>query len=289
MVQRERRGAEGNALRLLPLHVAMEYFLLLHFGGPDIAYGDYSRRAVRYGIGPRSEWAWKGSSLPGFEEALRVFEVREGQVGVLVFVADAFTSAFVTPHPDDYRALHRTLLSDFYGDLIWHYAVQYREVASVRAPLDASRVSSLADLRAEVARARGEWAAFHEMLAMGLLKDRPLRTQKVYEAGPFTLARFMTGGIDPSWENHIGEAIVRRETGEVEYLKTYRLSAEQARRAFLLEALASADWEAAKAAAKLNLTQEQLVLRFEQAELGHVFHGDVRAKAQKWRRQLMEG
>jgi hypothetical protein len=50
---------------------------------------------------------------------LRVFEIHEGQCGVLVFVADHLASAFVVPHPEDYRLLHRTLIEDFYGELIF--------------------------------------------------------------------------------------------------------------------------------------------------------------------------
>ncbi|MEH2056818.1 MAG: hypothetical protein V7K97_11825 [Nostoc sp.] len=42
------------------------------------------------------------------------------------------------------------------------------------------------------------------------------------------LQRFITD-LNPNEENHIGEAIIR-ENGELEYLKTYRLSGMQTRR-----------------------------------------------------------
>lgn len=52
---------------------------------------------------------------------MRLFEIHENKVGMLVFVAATFASAFVLPHSDDYAVLHRTLLTDFYGELIWQY------------------------------------------------------------------------------------------------------------------------------------------------------------------------
>jgi hypothetical protein len=106
MIKRE----GDHRLRLLPLHLAMEGFLALHFGGPDIAWAEYSRRAIRSGLSPRSEWAVPGAAIPGLGEALRVFEIHEAQVGVLVCIADALASAFVVPHPDDFRALFPSLL-----------------------------------------------------------------------------------------------------------------------------------------------------------------------------------
>src|SRR5262249_2163865 len=117
MVKRE----DGRQLRLLPLHLAMEGFLALHFGGAATAWPEHSRRAMRRGLSPRMERSMPGSAIAGLEDALRVFEIHEGQTGVLLFVADALASAFVVPHPDDYRALHRSLLEDFFGELLYHY------------------------------------------------------------------------------------------------------------------------------------------------------------------------
>ncbi|HEY6726605.1 MAG TPA: hypothetical protein VI197_21370, partial [Polyangiaceae bacterium] len=238
VAHRMARREDKNRLRLLPLHLAMEGFLALHFGGPEVAWSEYSRHALSKGLDPRGETAVPGSWIPGLEDALRIFEIHEGQVGVLLFVADALASAFVVPHPDDYGALHRTLLEDFYGTLLVHYGL-HATTAPMAAVIDETRVSSIGDLRRELASMRSEWTSFHERMAAGLV-GRDLHSERVYRAGPFQLQRFATA-LERSAENHIGEAIVR-DSGELEYLKTFRLSAAQTRRAFLLSQLASQHW-----------------------------------------------
>ena len=51
MVKRE----SDRTLRFLPQHLAMEGFLMLYFGGPEIAWSEYSRQALRDGLDPRYE------------------------------------------------------------------------------------------------------------------------------------------------------------------------------------------------------------------------------------------
>lgn len=263
---------DGRQLRFLPLHLAMEGLLALHFGGPTVQWGYFSRQAISKGMSPRVESGVAGWALEGFDEALRVFEIHEGQVGVLVFVADALAAAFVTPHPDDYRALHDTLLQDFFGDLIWQYAVMYPSLPPCDFPADPASVRSLADLRAAVGVMREEWAAFGRAATIGLL-DVPVTAEKVYEAGPFRLERFI-GSLDPSRENHIGERIVAPD-GSLQYLKTFRLSASQTRRAYLLKQLADHDWSVESIAKKLNVTASDIFLQYERSGYGWLFHQHV--------------
>ena len=91
----------------------------------------------------------------GLEDALRVFEIHPGQCGVLVYAADALAAAFVVPHPDDYRALHPTLIQDLYGELIYHYAPARMPVPRLAARASTTRRSrSLADLRPQARRGR---------------------------------------------------------------------------------------------------------------------------------------
>lgn len=135
VAHRMARREDKNRLRLLPLHLAMEGFLALHFGGPDVAWSEYSRRALSTGLDPRWEDAVPGSWISNLDDALRVFEIHDRQVGVLLFVADALASAFVVPHPDDYGALHRTLLEDFYGTLLFHYGL-YATTSRMEASID---------------------------------------------------------------------------------------------------------------------------------------------------------
>lgn len=279
MAKREAR----NQLRFLPMHLAMEGFLSLYFSGPEIAWSEYSRQALRRGLDPRWEEVYGGAEIAGFDDALRTFEIHEDQVGVLVFVAEALASAFVTPHPGDYRALHRTLLQDFYGELIYQYGLLYTETVRMEATVDAAQVHSLADLRAALGRVRADWADFQGFLAGNLL-GRAVQAERLYQAGPFTLQRFVTD-LDPTQENHIGEAIVR-EDGQLEYLKTFRLSAAQTRRAYLLRQLAEADWHLETAAGNLRMTPEELILRLEKAGFGYLLMQHVRDAARKKRGDL---
>jgi hypothetical protein len=273
MVRREDR----HQLRFLPLHTAMEGFLALHFGGPEIAWHEYSREALSRGLSPRMEQSVPGWANAAFAEALRVFEIHERQVGVLIFRADMLLSAFVVAHPDDYRGLHRPLLQDFYGELLLQYGF-LEEVAPLGTSMDARRVSSLADLRAEAERLRREWADFASFMAGGLFGVQ-VGAHPVYEAGPFLLERFVTS-LEPSEENHIGELIMR-EDGTVEYLKTYRLSAAQTRRAYLLKQLAAAAWKLDDAAENLRTTREDLVLRLQKAGFGYLLKEEVLHQAMR--------
>ncbi|MCB9569610.1 MAG: hypothetical protein H6710_20745 [Myxococcales bacterium] len=268
MVKREDR----KRLRLLPLHLALEGYLALHFGGPSVAWSEYSREALRRGLSPRIERVHHGAAIAGLADALRLFEIHEGQVGVLLLVGDALAAATVVPHPDDYRALHRTLLEDLYGELLVHYGLYCDELGELQAPIDPASLGSLAALRQAIAGRRESWRELSELLAAGIL-DRPLRWQSVYRAGPFHLRRFI-GALDPSADNHIGEAITRAD-GTLEYLKTFRLSAAQVRRAYLLEQLAAAEWSLDRCAEALEISRAALIQRLRGAGFGYLFKAHV--------------
>ncbi len=55
-------------LRFLPQHLALEGYLALHFGGPEVAWEEWSRRAIAQGLSPRCEAAYVGAEVPGLEE-----------------------------------------------------------------------------------------------------------------------------------------------------------------------------------------------------------------------------
>ncbi len=251
------RRESKDTLRMLPLHLAMEGFLALHYRGPDTTWSDWSRQALSHGLSPRSERVLGARAITGLEEALGHFEIHEGQCGVVLYVADALGSAFVVPHPDDYRALHRTLLLDFYGETLYHYGRLPGRLPDLRQPLG-QEGASLADLRGVLARARADWADIHANLAQGLL-DREIQSERVYSAGPFQLERFLTR-LAPAEENHIGEAI-HREDGELQYLKTFRLSAAQVTRALMLERCAAHGWRLEQVAETLHISKDELVRR----------------------------
>jgi hypothetical protein len=167
---------------------------------------------------------------------------------------------FVVPRAEDYRTLHRTLLLDFYGALIWHYAKMSGAAADLSVRFDESRVDALATLGAELARARLAWAESHRVLLADVL-GRPVHADHVSHVGHFALQRFTTP-IDLEGDGaHIGEAIVDESSGEIAYLKTYRLSDAQSRRAHLLRTLAANDWNLERAAKALRSTRAQLLER----------------------------
>lgn len=268
MVKREAR----DQLRLLPLHLAMEGFLELCFAGPEVRWPEYAESAMRFGLSPRIEWSVGGRALSGLSQALRLFEIHEGQCGVLLYVMDELASAFVVPHPDDYRALHRTLVEDFFGpEILMHCRLPYR-VPVLTVPPQATAVRSLDDLAQALLRCKQEWRDFHALMSDWLL-ERPVDAVGVYRAGPFSLQRFMTE-LDLSGQNHLGEAIVR-EDGTLEYLKTYRLSTAQSERALLLQRLARHQFNLGACAAAMNLSKDRLILRVCAAGFGALFKPEV--------------
>ncbi|MEU7867027.1 hypothetical protein [Dactylosporangium sp. NPDC049140] len=268
--RRMARREDRHRLRFLPLHLALEGYLNLQFGGPPIAWQEWTRAAVTRGLSPRVEEAYRGAAVQGLDDALRVFEVHPGQCGVVVYLADALASAFVVPHPDDYRALHATLLQDFYGELLYHYTQLYPAVPGFDQPVNAARVHTVDDLRAELARVRSEWAAFHNDVMFTVRAQTSLR---VYRMGRFTLSRFLPP-MNPDTDNHIGETITT-EDGTVAYLKTYRLSAAQARRGHLLSRLAEHDWSLDRTAAALGTDRPGLALRLDRAGFGYLLRPDI--------------
>ncbi|MBW8486120.1 ARPP-2 domain-containing protein [Actinomadura parmotrematis] len=278
-----RRGRDR--LRFLPLHLAVEGYLALHFGGPEIVWERLSRRVVAGGLSPRAEQAVLGLQVAGLEDALRIFEIHPGQCGVCVYAADSLASVFIVPHPDDYRALHATLLEDMFGELIYHYALLMPSTGDLSGRIDAAAVRSLADLRAETRRLRAEWADFHdEVMAGGVLTyGGEYRTVQYLEE--FTLGRHLPEFV-PGRENHISESI-SHDDGRIAYFKSFRLSEAQVRRGHLLRTLARNDWHVQAAAADLGQTEAAFGLRLDRAGFGDLLRPDVldlyRAEARRGR------
>jgi hypothetical protein len=272
--RRMARRVAKDRLRFLPLHLAVEGYLALHFGGPEIAWEEWSRRAVANGLSPRSEETYHGLYVRGLEDALGIFEMHPGQCGVMVYVADSLASAFVVPHPDDYRALHATLVEDLFGEQIYQYGLLTLPSDAMKVRIDDRGVRSLKDLRARAAQRQDEWAAFHDETMAGGLFDPDGSHQHVQYLGGFTLDRFL-----PSFatrrENHIGEAIVDGETGRIAYLKSFRLSESQVRRGYLLTRLAANGWHLPSAAAALGTDTAALALRLERAGFAYLLRQDV--------------
>lgn len=268
-----RRRREPTGLRLLPLHLAFEGFLALHFGGPDVAWATWSRRTRTFGLVERHERVTPGRAVGGLADALNLFEIHQNQVGVLLFDAAGLLSAFVAAHPDDYRALHRSLIEDFYGEVLLQSAMP--RVGGVRLDLDGSTVTDLDSLEQAAAGVRRQWEA-QAAIASRVLLDRPVTSEVVYRLSPFRLERFRTG-LDPGAEEHLGEVIVDGH-GRVRYLKTYRLSGAQIRRGALLELLARHGWDLDAVARADNDTRDDVVRRIDNVGLGYLLNPEVLAR-----------
>jgi hypothetical protein len=271
------RREDKNSLRFLPLHLAMESFIALFMKVPQIAWPEYSRRSLREGFGSHTEYAIGGQSIMDLSEAFRVFEIHEQQVGVLLFVGEALASAFILPNPQDYRALHDTLLQDFYGETFYYYGL-YGQAPALQMEIDTNQVNSLADLQTALQQLRRDWAAAHTMMA-GELIDRPIQAERVYQAGPFSLQRFITD-LDRIQTNYIGKAIVD-DRGSLQYLKIYGLSAAQTRRTYLIQQLSAQGWQLENTAIALNTTPSELLKRIEKAGLSYLFSNQLLEQQRK--------
>lgn len=276
------RKRQAGGLRFLPLHLALEGLLALHFAPPRVKWPELSREFLRSGLGFRSEGGIPGVFLPLFEDAMRTFELHRGQVGMLVFVADQLAAAFVVPSADDYAALHRTLLHDLYGELVLRYAMLYPETPFLEVTASFEGTNSIYEMRDQLHAMRREWADFTRNTMLPDLLSRPLITQKLYEPGHLTLERFITD-LDPAQINHVGERLTRKN-GEVLYLKTFQLSAAQTRRAYLLQQLAQHEWHLPSAASALKTSVPELVGRIEKQDFGYLLSQATRETAAKARR-----
>ncbi|WP_257135864.1 hypothetical protein, partial [Streptomyces sp. rh206] len=265
----------GDRLRFLPLHLALEGYLALHFGGPSTAWEEWSRTALRDGLSPRAEDAYLGRSVRGLADALRIFEIHPGQCGVMVYVSDALAAAFVVPHPDDYRLLHASLVEDLYGELVHQYALY-----GVPVPLMPVRIGGeehirdLGELRSAARAQERAWEEAHDTLFARELLDTSYAFDRVYRMKSFTLWRFLPPFVRDRGGQHIGETITDHR-GQVAYLKTFRLSDPQIRRGHLLRTLAGADWELDRAAAALGSSREELIRRLRAAGFSALLKGGV--------------
>ncbi len=270
---------DKNALRFLPMHTALEGFLALHFGGPRTRWPEYSGFALSHGLGSRVEWVHPGGSIYGFEQALRTFEIYQGQVGVLIYVAGVLASASVFPSPQDYRRVQAALLEDVYGELIWQYALLYPQAYLLENMPGVDEVKTLSDLRAALNLSRAESAQFTLETMSGDLLGRDLKLETVYQPGELLLERFLTD-LNPDLSNHIGERLTRK-SGEVLYLKTFLLSSKQVRRARLLETLAAQDWHFERTAVALSKSRRQLIVEFEILGFAYLLRPHVLEEAHK--------
>ncbi|VAW81935.1 hypothetical protein MNBD_GAMMA12-1954 [hydrothermal vent metagenome] len=274
MVKKE----NSRQVRFLPLHLAMEGFLSLCFGGPNIAWSEYSKSVLKSGLGSRSEKTVAGIQIRDLEDALRVFEVHDKQVGVIIFVADSPASIFLVPHPADYRLMHASLIEDFYGELIFYNGLSLYNVPELDLGIENLKVNSLDDLETLSLLARKNHQHQHDDLLRDMILPK-IESRQTNRLGKFSLQRFMTD-LDNNTPNFIGEALLRVD-GSIEYMKTYQLSRAQAKRGFLLKSLAKNDWDLEQTALSLACHKNELILRLNNAGFGYFIKPDILAAALK--------
>lgn len=282
VTHRARKRLSPGRLRFLPQHLAIEGLLSMHFNPPSIAWPELSEAFMRDGLGMRMEWFESGTAIPGFDTALRTFEIHPRQVGILVFVSDALAAAFVVPSPRDYRMLHPALLDSLYCDLMVAYALNQPTKWIVDPEPHFEGANTVAELRAGLTSLRREWAQVTNEVLLGDLTHRGLRTETVYSLPGMRLERFVTS-LELGAANHIGERIIR-DDGEVLHLNTLRLTASQTRRAHLLSILGEHDWHLASAAEALGIDVPSVVARLEAQGFGYLINHNFREQAAKARR-----
>ena len=157
--------------------------------------------------------------------------------------------------------------------MFFQYAHLYPAVSDFTARLDDTGITSIADLRAQLAQARSDWVSLHTLMIDGLLAADRLTVTPVYRMGRFTLSRFLPA-FDLGAENHIGETITD-DAGRLAYLKTFRLSPAQTRRGHLLSQLAAHDWDLDATATALGTDRMGLTQRLDRAGFGHLLRPDI--------------
>ena len=272
----------STLLGFLPDHIGRWGFMLFLYGFPG-TWEEFGGEALERAHLDWLEGMVPGGRVPGLAEALRVFEIVDGQVGAMVWIAGQLASTLVLPHPDDYRALHSSLLGDWYVQSLVQYAHSWAVVpahyaSGVASQLAQARPRDVAELRAlfERMRERGQTVLDHRLeqaLAINLWRDDGR------DQGPFKHYR-VRSDLSRRGANFIGELIERE--GRVEYLELMNLNHAQSRRAFLLARLQANSWNLEAVAQVERCSVEQLVTRL--ANIGihvHSFEGR-RVRFQVW-------
>ncbi len=280
MAKHEKSSKGKRRLRFLPLHLAMEGYLASYFNAPTVDWrDDYLRYTVSHGLSPSWENVLSGEYLLGLEEALRVFEMHERQVGLLLFVADALAAAIVYPHPADYRCLHRSLLSDFFCEtIVYHYAHLPYQAQPFSLPA-AGELTSWQDYQQRLQMLKSELDDFQHWMAADVLYQA-LQLQRVQSIGPYALERFITHLNNPDQDAHMGE-LIRDSQGRLAYLKTCALTRDQVRRVWYLQLLNQHNWHLETAAASQNINRETLILKLDRCGLGRLLQPKLIDQARK--------
>ncbi|MBR8744760.1 hypothetical protein [Nocardiopsis sp. MG754419] len=226
---RDRGRGDLERPRFLPWSVNVEGHLALRFSVTTIAWERLARTLLRTErLRVPKETAYTGAEVGDLSRALEVFEVHTDQCGVVLYVGDEPASVHLTPHPDDYRTLHPSLLWDLFGGTLHAWGGVAAPVPSLYEPLPKRGIRSLDDLRRAVAESRAASARGRDALMPPVLTAQDTTFHRVGERDAFALWRLcppLVRGGGP----HVGEVITAAD-GRPAYLSTFRLSTAQVRR-----------------------------------------------------------
>jgi len=245
----------NNAVRILPMHQAMESLLTLAFSPPKTLHRELRADTFRFGMEFNCEYSYPSDCVRGFAEALKIFEIHDGQVGTIVLVNGKLASCFIVPHANDYKELHDSVLLDHFGELIVDYS--HCDYADIDPPLqiDKDKVSSLSDLETALNTAKAQQESMLQEVIKELFETTTYH-KKHYKLGASTLSSFHTE-LSSSENQHIGEAILA--SGEIQFLKSYALDQRQAEKARILKTLETHDWMISDCTNALGLPKDQWV------------------------------
>ena len=271
----------GQRVAMMPMQEALDRLMLRQYGVTRPLRSLYGENTVALGRPGARDAMVAGPAIEGLSEALATFEILDGQVGALVHVCDTLAAAFVLPSARDYRALHETLIGDFFAEMLAIHARRVDFGAAVETlpvRLESRGVTSLDELRASLVRARGELARYVETLSADLFEAN-LEREVLKQRGDFSLERFITD-LDPRRRvAHVGEAIFTRHN-RLAYLKTSLLSRQQIRRAYLFSRLHAHRWDLEAAARALRESVPSVQARLTRFGFGHLLKPDALAALQ---------
>lgn len=265
-------GRAQNNPRFAPMELTMEGFVSFLFGANRETWREYAEEILQGEVIPRWEWSTRGRPHPALEDAFRAFEIHEEQTGILLFIEEEFASAFITPHPEDYRVLHHTLLEDVYGGALVRFGrrLSTSDAFSIEAPGETIR--SLEQMRISLKSAKARWSVLRNQ-APHKSFERQVFLGASEKVGPFTRRSFMSA-LSMQTEGVLGE-VIQRDSGRVEYVKTYRLSKGEAQRTYFVESLARNNWNLKATASSLGISEAQLASRLQRAGFSYLLKDKV--------------
>lgn len=267
-----------QTFRFLPFHTAMEGYLEISFNQPRTHWEEYRGKALAFGLAFRYEYNYSGRLLPDLEDALRLFEIYENQVGSILYINDFPASVFIVSHPEDYRILHNTLILDQYSELIYYYGVMANQVSPFNFKINENNVNSIDTLKREFYKSLNQITEFEKSVANHLISYET-DFKKLNDFGEYSFGRFISS-LEENKSAFIGESIIDKNNN-IQYMKTFHLSVEQTRKARLLKNLEKNDWNITNTAKEMKISYEELIKLMERLGFAYLLKPEIIDKVNK--------